>query len=139
MTRINIIPVEELYDQHLIAEYREITMVPAALNRTLKSKHGLNKSKISKQYTLNKGHVYFFYNKGKYLYERYKLIIKEMKKRGFKPNPKRKFPRDIFILNNLYGDWNPSLRDYKIIKKRINSKIKEKPSWYKKTSLVINT
>ena len=52
MTRINIIPVSELYDQHLIAEYREITMVPAALDRTLKSK-------IAQQYTLNKGHVYF--------------------------------------------------------------------------------
>ena len=38
MTRINIVPVDELMDQHLIAEYREITMVPAALNRTLKSK-----------------------------------------------------------------------------------------------------
>ncbi len=47
MTRINIIPVKELYDQHLIAEYREITMVPAALNRTLRSKNGLEKSKIS--------------------------------------------------------------------------------------------
>ena len=54
MTRINIIPVQELYDQHLIAEYREITMVPAALKRTLKSKAGLNYSKIPNNYTLNK-------------------------------------------------------------------------------------
>ena len=53
MTRINIIPVRELYDQHLIAEYREITMIPAALNRTLKSKNGLDKSRISDNYTLN--------------------------------------------------------------------------------------
>ena len=37
MTTINIIPVSELTDQHLIAEYREITMVPAALTRTLNS------------------------------------------------------------------------------------------------------
>ena len=57
MTRINIVPVEELMDQHLIAEYREITMVPAALNRTLKSKKGLDRNKISKTYTLNTGHV----------------------------------------------------------------------------------
>ena len=48
MTRINIVPVEELMDQHLIAEYRESTMVPAALNRTLKSKKGLDRNKISK-------------------------------------------------------------------------------------------
>ena len=79
MTRINIIPVQELFDQHLIAEYREITMVPAALNRTINSKAGLKVSKINKTFTLNKGHVYFFYNKGKYLHKRYEQIIKEMK------------------------------------------------------------
>ena len=60
MTRINIIPASELHDQHLIAEYREITMVPAALRRTLNSKKGLDESKIPSTYTLNKGHVYFF-------------------------------------------------------------------------------
>tara|TARA_B100000902_G_scaffold203345_1_gene193912 strand:- start:250 stop:708 length:459 start_codon:yes stop_codon:yes gene_type:complete len=133
MTRINIIPVSELYDQHLIAEYREITMVPAALNRTLKSKSGLNKSKISKKYTLNTGHVYFFYNKGKYLDKRYKEIIQEMKSRGFKPDPKRKFPKEIFINNNLYNDWIPTIEDYKIIRKRILSKLAQRPNWYKKS------
>jgi deoxyribonuclease (pyrimidine dimer) len=64
MTRINIIPVEEFMDQHLSAEYRKITMVPASLTRTLLSKTGLDYKKIPKSYTLNKGHVYFFYDKG---------------------------------------------------------------------------
>ena len=132
MTRINIIPVSELYDQHLIAEYREITMVPAALNRTLKSKIGLDKNKISQQYTLNKGHVYFFYNKGKYLQIRYNEIIAEMKKRNFKPNPGRKFPINIFIDNNLYHDWTPTKEDYKIIRERIFQKITMKANWYRK-------
>ena len=135
MTRINIIPVQELFDQHLIAEYREITMVPAALNRTINSKSGLNLSKINNTFTLNKGHVYFFYNKGKYLHKRYKEIVKEMKARGFQPNPNRKFPKNIFIENNLYNDWQPSLEDCKIIRERIKSKIKARPLWYKKTTL----
>ena len=134
MTRINIIPANELYDQQLIDEYREITMVPAALKRTLNSKNGLVKSKISNKYTLNSGHVYFFYNKGKYLEKRYIEIIEEMKKRGFKPNPKRKFPIDIFKKNNLYKDWTPTIEDFKIIKERIEKKINEKPYWYKKTT-----
>ena len=137
MTRINILPVSELYDQHLIAEYREITMVRAALKRTLVSKAGCNKSKINKNFTLNQGHVYFFYNKGKYLNNRYQELIKEMEYRGFKPNHNRKFPKEIFIKNNLYNDWNPTVEDYKIIRKRINSKIKEKPNWYKKTKQII--
>tara|TARA_Y100000590_G_scaffold445646_1_gene578082 strand:+ start:812 stop:1219 length:408 start_codon:yes stop_codon:yes gene_type:complete len=135
MTRINIIPVQELFDQHLIAEYREITMVPAALNRTINSKSGLKLSKINNTFTLNKGHVYFFYNKGKYLHKRYKEIVKEMKARGFQPNPNRKFPKNIFIENNLYNDWQPSVEDYKIIRERIKSKIKARPFWYKKTTL----
>ena len=105
MTRINIVPVEELMDQHLIAEYREITMIPASLARTLSSKNGLDYKKIPKSYTLNKGHVYFFYDKGFYLSKRYKLLVIEMKKRGFKPDSNRKFPIDIFKDNGLYNDW----------------------------------
>ena len=132
MTRINIVPVDELYDQHLIAEYREITMVPAALNRTLKSKSGLDRTKISKHYTLNRGHVYFFYDKGEYLDKRYDDIVKEMKRRGFKPDSNRKFPKEIFIKNDLYYDWMPRPEDLKVIRERIESKIKEKPGWYRK-------
>ena len=133
MTRVNIVPVQELYDQHLIAEYREITMVPAALARTLKSKKGLIQENIPRKYTLNKGHVYFFYNKGKYLFDRYHEIIKEMHRRGFQPDPNRKFPKEIFIKNNLFNDWVPSIDDYKIIRKRIEDKVSQKPDWYKKT------
>ena len=76
MTRINIIPVSELTDQHLIAEYREITMIPAALTRTLNSKSGFIKKKIPDRFTLNTGHVYFFYDKGLYLYNRYDNIVR---------------------------------------------------------------
>ena len=86
MTRINIVPVQELFDQHLMAEYREITMVPAALNRTLNSKRGLDKKKIPKKYTLNKGHVYFFYNKGLYLHKRYMAFFRRWIKGNFSTN-----------------------------------------------------
>ena len=68
MTRINIIEPNELTDQHLIAEYREIFMVGGSLRRTLNSKSGYQVSKIPKKFTLNSGHVYFFYNKGNYLH-----------------------------------------------------------------------
>ena len=133
MTRINIISPSELTDQHLIAEYREIFMVAGSLKRTLISKSGFVESKVPKNFTLNNGHVYFFYNKGKYLYKRYNLIIKEMKSRGFNPDDNRVFPKDIFIMNNLFNDWEPNQSDIKIIRKRINEKIAMKPSWYRKT------
>tara|TARA_B100000579_G_scaffold73258_1_gene56223 strand:+ start:59286 stop:59705 length:420 start_codon:yes stop_codon:yes gene_type:complete len=138
MTRINLIPTHELTDQHLIAEYREITMVPAALKRTIHSKSGLMLNKIPASFTLNKGHVLFFYDKGKYLFKRYQLLIREMENRGFKPNQNRKFPCDIFIENKLFNDWEPTLKDLKIIRNRIKSKIKQKPNWYRNNGIKIN-
>ena len=133
MTRINIIDVSELQDQHLIAEYREITMVPASLNRTLSSKQGLLKEKISKRFTLNSGHVYFFYDKGLYLDKRYNQIVTEMKLRGFSPDSSRVFPIQIFKDNDLYNDWTPTIEDQKLIRQRIQERINSKPDWYRKT------
>ena len=133
MTRINIIDVSELHDQHLIAEYREITMVPASLNRTLSSKQGLLKEKISKRFTLNSGHVYFFYDKGLYLDKRYNQIVTEMKLRGFNPDSSRVFPTKIFKDNDLYNDWTPTIEDQKLIRQRIQERINSKPDWYRKT------
>ena len=138
MTRINIIDVSELTDQHLIAEYREITMVPGSLRRTLVSKIGYQESRVPKRYTLNKGHVYFFYNKGKYLYNRYSELIREMRQRGFEPDNKRVFPKDVFVDNGLYNDWMPTMEDYKIIRQRIEERISTKPNWYRKTAVVRN-
>ena len=131
MTRINIIDPNELTDQHLIAEYREITMVPGSLKRTLNSKVGFQKERVSKKYTLNTGHVYFFYDKGKYLDKRYSEIVEEMKARGFKPDSSRKFPKEVFP-KELYNDWMPTLEDQKIIRKKIAEKIAMKPDWYRK-------
>ena len=134
MTRINIIEPSELTDQHLIAEYREIFMVAGSLNRTLNSKIGYQESKVSKRYTLNTGHVYFFYNKGKYLHNRYNELVQEMTRRGFSPSNDRPFPFQVFFDNGLYNDWIPNIEDYKVIRKRIAEKIAMKPEWYRKTN-----
>ena len=139
MTRINLVPPIELTDQHLIAEYREIFMVAGSLRRTLLSKNGYNESKVPKKYTLNKGHVYFFYNKGKYLHKRYLDLISEMKSRGFAPMETRMFPDKIFINNDLYNDWVPDNDDFLLIRKRINQKIQMKPNWYRKTNYITST
>lgn len=133
MTRINIIPPQRLYDQHLIAEYREIFMVAAALKRSLKAKKGFSLSQIPKNFTLGKGHIKFFYDKGKYLYKRYTLLTEEMESRCFKPNIKRRFPSEIFIKNNLFNDWQPRRKDFGIILMRLKHKISLKPDWYRKT------
>ncbi len=137
MTRINIVEPSELTDQHLIAEYREIFMVAGSLRRTLDSKLGYQESKVPKRYTLNAGHVYFFYNKGKYLHKRYNELVSEMSRRGFNPSNDRPFPMSVFSDNGLYNDWIPNIEDYKIIRQRIEEKIAMKPKWYRKTEYAI--
>ena len=134
MTRINIVVPSELTDQHLIAEYREIFMVAGSLKRTLVSKDGYQESKVPVNYKLNTGHVYFFYDKGKYLHNRYNELIREMKDRGFSPSEDRPFPFSIFSDNGLYNDWTPTIEDYEVIRQRIAERIAMKPEWYRKTS-----
>ena len=136
MTRINLVDPSELSDQHLVAEYREIFMVGSSLQRSLKSKNWEKTlANIPKKYTLNKGHVTFFYNKGKYLYNRYELLVKEMKNRGMKPDSERKFKTEQWP-NELFNDWTPEEDDYKVIRARIKEKIEMKPDWYRFTPLV---
>lgn len=119
-------------DQHLVAEYRELLMVPGSLKRTLASKNGYNAKKVSQKYTLNKGHVYFFYNKGLYLEKRYKALIEEMQARGMNPDLSRVFPKEVYP-DYLYKDWEPTEEEMDIARERINLRISEKPSWYRKT------
>jgi len=131
MTRINLVNPRELSDQHLVAEYREIFMVGSSLQRSIKSKNWLKtKNNIPVEFTLNKGHVTFFYNKGMYLDKRYSLLVKEMKRRGMNPDPKRKFKKSQWP-KYLYKDWKPKNKDLKIIRKRIEEKINLKPDWYR--------
>lgn len=132
MTRINIIPPSELYDQHLVAEYRESIMVPLSLSRTLNSKQGLLSYKIPSTFTLNKGHVYFFYDKGLYLEKRFAELTAEMRERGMRPDPYRTFPSQLYP-PNLFNDWEPSEREQAIIRERIALRLSQKPGWYRKT------
>tara|TARA_R110002020_G_scaffold92425_1_gene223828 strand:- start:133 stop:540 length:408 start_codon:yes stop_codon:yes gene_type:complete len=134
MTRINIVEPSELTDQHLIAEYREIFMVGSSLQRSLKSKNW-NPKDIPIKFTLNTGHVKFFYDKGKYLSKRYDKLREEMKARGMTPDPVRVFKKEQWS-NELWNDWTPTLEDYKIIRQRIEERISMKPNWYRKTNYV---
>ncbi len=136
MTRINLVQPAELSDQHLIAEYREIFMVGSALQRSLKSKKwNTTKLNLPNEFTLNIGHVKFFYNKGKYLHKRYLKIIKEMQNRGMNPNPNRKFKKEQWPID-LYNDWAPNDKDIELIRLRIKEKINQKPLWYRWTKAV---
>jgi|TARA_B110000444_G_scaffold213268_1_gene210014 deoxyribonuclease (pyrimidine dimer) len=129
LTRINIVPVEELTDQHLMAEYREIFMIGSALQISLKSKNW-DPKRIPDKFTLNTGHVTFFYDKGQYLYKRYQQIQKELTKRNFNLDKSRLFKVTQFP-TEYYNDWEPTKEDQAIVWQRIEERIQQKPEWYR--------
>lgn len=134
MTRINLVDPDELTDQHLRAEYREIFMVGSALQRSLRSKNWPKKRKsLPPKFTLNAGHVSFFYDKGQYLHLRYLSLIEELQRRGFNPDPERTFKREQWP-DDLYNDWVPNEDDKNIVRERIALRISQKPDFYRKTA-----
>lgn len=134
--RVNVLHPIFLTDQHLVAEYREVKMGPKALSRSLYSKNGVNKNKISPVYTLNTGHTYFFYDKNKFLERRLGIIIKEMQLRGFQTNhinlidDSYNYHEDTFN-EEWWNDWQPDEYALNINRKRIWKRVDEKIGWYK--------
>jgi len=132
MTRINTIDPRLLTDQHLMAEYRELPMVHAALSRSLSSLRGVDLSTLPGVYTLNKGHVRFFYNKGKWLYDRYHHLIDELAFRGYDIQPELRVVNwNVFRDNNLFLDWEPNQQAHRVNVERIIERVESKPQWYK--------
>ena len=122
MTRINLVPPEELSNQHLVAEVHELPRIftYAAKLKTL--------PEIPPRYVLGTGHVRFFVNKLYFLAERLTALRNEMRRRGFKVSEMEvklqfNFPQ---ILN-----WKPSESEIAVNRKRIAEKIAMKPNWYK--------
>ena len=132
MTRINLIDPALLSDQHLMAEYREMPMVPSALRRSLRTKtvEQILKS-IPDKFTLNTGHVRFFYNKLFYLQNRYIDVRDELTNRGFKLDYSRPLGVQDIPSCAFFGDYTPTEEAVKIITARINEKIQMKPHWYR--------
>lgn len=105
MTRINVVPVESLSRQHLIAEYREITRLPGNLTASLSRKSKpFSFDEIPTQYVLGTGHVKFFFDKMKYLEQRFQNLVDEMIKRGYNPS---------YMDSTIFRDCSPEFyKDY---------------------------
>ena len=105
MTRINAgILVTNLTDSHLLAEWRELPRIPSAIA----SGYAVIKN-LPKQFTLNTGHVKFFYDKQLYLYNRYKMLCRELVNRKTNLNPEiieRTIINFHFIRDNYPHLWN---------------------------------
>ena len=132
MTRINSdLDPKLLKRVHLVAELREITMVPAALRRSTRTKtiQDILQS-IPIKFTLNTGHVKFFYNKLGFLQTRFNKLADEMERRGYNPDRSRIKAFDGFDSVWL-GDWTATKDDNDLVMDRINLRISQKPHLYK--------
>lgn len=132
MTRINLVEPSILCGKHLMAEYREIQHIPKALARSLKSKQRdkvLDRSAIPEQFTLNTGHVKFFYDKGEFLEKRFEALRAELLKRNFNLQEKS-VCFDIFKINGLHEDYQPDSTAYFTVISRIVKRINQKPHLY---------
>ena len=117
MTRISAtIKPEELCDQMLIAEHREIIRIP----NTIKSGKAVVKN-IPTDFRLGSGHVKFFYDKIWYLYSRYVKLHNECKKRGFNVTEYHECFADI--PSGLRNDWTPNSKVRPMLKQRINERL----------------
>jgi deoxyribonuclease (pyrimidine dimer) len=134
MTRINLVKVEDLADQHLFAEWREIKMIVPAAKRSVYAKP-ISKilEKICPVYTLNAGHVTFFYNKLPFLKERFDELTDELHQRGFNISPFNFETDDYIFISGKFKqyNWRPTKRDKQVNIERISQRLKERPDWYR--------
>lgn len=126
MTRINTgIRAFELTDQLLMAECREILRVPNMAFKWLKRHPICDHSSLPEVFSLNTGHVRFFYNKLAYIESRYADLHSELLFRKY--NVKfydifNSFTNDDDLLE-LYNDYDETPNDRLIVSLRIKERL----------------
>ena len=126
MTRINVIPVTELCNKHLFAEWREMPRLVANLNASLSRKgKPFQLAEIPPEYKLGAGHVKFFFDKFEYLHERHKQLTQELLKRGYKLSHT---DSDIFsqVEKRWYGSYTPTEEAMRVNRERIAERLGKK-------------
>lgn len=133
MTRINSdLDPSILMDQHLMAEYRELPMVFASLKRSLKTKSVREVlDSIPPRFTLNSGHVTFFYDKLLFLHNRYQRLVDHLHQRGYSLDPDRSMYDYKDFPVEFHNDWVATRDDNLVVATRIREKFMMKPEWYK--------
>jgi len=127
--RVNLIDPIFLLDQHLIAEKRELRMIPALLEKRSKKSPVIDY--IPERFCLGTGHQKFWLDKFLYLEKRFNSLVDEMKRRGFHPDPEIKFAVDLAKHYGLYNDWEPEPEDYNMIEASIRERVMAKLGWYR--------
>lgn len=127
MTRVNVVPVEELTRQHLQGEYKEITRI-FTLAKKAQFDYLKGKYQVPQEYTLGTGHMKFFVPRLKYIADRYLELVQEMQARGYVPNPIAIEALMQGIDQRLYSDYIPTEDALEINRERIRIRLVSKES-----------
>lgn len=129
MTRVNVITPNELVNKHLMGEIHEITrvfgLVRKAQERKINKYNFKEKIKQPSAYTMGTGHLYFFYDKLKFIIDRYYALCEEAKVRGYKVNPIEKESLVLGINDWWFNDYQPTEEAKTINRTRINDRLGE--------------
>lgn len=123
MTRINVVPVEELCNAHLFAEFRELTRIP---NGIASGKMKTEYRDAPLKYTLGTGHVKFFADKLLFLKKRYDALYKELLRRDY--DVAYIWPDDL-PKYAIWNDYRPTEEALAINRARIKERMPEKAIW----------
>lgn len=122
MTRINLVPPEELSDAWLISEYREL---PRVIKRTISLDNAPSK------YKLGKGHVKWARKHSLFVLRRFDSLLQEMYYRGFKPHFSNTLAH--YLTKEIANDYKVTQNDIKISKERLIAKYRQNPKVHKWT------
>jgi deoxyribonuclease (pyrimidine dimer) len=126
MTRINCVPVEELTDKHLGAEYRELPRLFGQIQKAIERGELPNDPRNPTEYKLGKGHTRFFYDKVYWLSRRYAQLVDECKRRGRVVNHPR-IPMIAYqFTNDWWKDWIPTPEAMELNRQRIQERLNGK-------------
>jgi deoxyribonuclease (pyrimidine dimer) len=121
MTRINVIPVTELTDKHLLAEYRELPRIFGAARKW--HERGGRVRDLPKHYRLGGGHLLFFYNKLQWCFARQRQLVAECKRRGFHVTYEPTSDLIDWAPHYLLSEYMPTCAALCINRERINDRL----------------
>ena len=129
MTRINVVPVAELCNKHLFAEWREMPRLVANLNTSLNRKtKPFTIDEIPKEYKLGSGHVKFFYDKFRFLHDRHRDLTAELIHRGYNLGTT---DSSIFatVSKEYYNNYEPTDEALALNRERIEIRLPANPKY----------
>jgi deoxyribonuclease (pyrimidine dimer) len=126
---INVIPVTELCNQHLLSECKAIPKIPLGL---LCGKLSYNYDDRPSEYVVGAGHIRFFTDKLCWLRGRYMVVSLEAGRRGLDVQDIWPWPglqQNAVLWEKAWNDWRPDAQALRINRARLRDRMPAQPKW----------